>query len=729
MQGKVKKIVVRGFDPKKTKERQENYYHDTLKKLDVALSVIMSGLGLNSGYQELYVGVQNLVRAGQTESCLELLLRHCQKGIAELKELALASISTAVDESCKAVIHCWRQWTERIELIHNIFYYMDRAYLIRVAGQTSILEFSVSLFRDDFMSFDEIRVPFLNQLTSLFEQLRNGNNVDKTLLKDASKMLQQTHLFDKLFFPMYLCSLETNYTSASQAELQKVPLDEFLLYIERCLKHEEDIVHEMFADNVLVDVNAVLDRCLVSQHISSMTPGLKDFVLKRKTDSCKSLYTLLKRVDETKLLCDPWSQGIVALGSSLVNDPNHDDSLISELLEIHIFLKDVLKHAFLGDEALSYSMRKSFETFLSSLPSTRREKPAELLAKYIDHLMRSTKSVVGNNTFDNVCAELLDIFRYLPNKDVFEAFYKRDVAKRLLLNKSANTDNERKLLEMLKEKCGSTFTHSLEGMFKDVDFSKDFSKSFKESKFGRSLHYDLFVNVLSLAYWPTYPDTTITLPPELETDLDIFKNFYLSQQTARRLAWRPALCYCLLKAEFPSGSKELSVSLFQACVLLLFNDVGDEGLSYVDIQKRTQLNDNDLTRTLQSLCCAHVRPLLMQPKSRRITKEHRFFYNQHFTNPHFRIKINQIQLRESKEEKASVQEEVVRDRQFELQACVVRLMKANKTMTYNQLVRQTMDYLQIRGKPDLSEVKKGIEKLIEKEYIERTDDTNLAYVA
>jgi len=36
-------------------------------------------------------------------------------------------------------------------------------------------------------------------------------------------------------------------------------------------------------------------------------------------------------------------------------------------------------------------------------------------------------------------------------KDIFEAFYKRDLAKRLLLNKSASFDAERSMLLKLKD--------------------------------------------------------------------------------------------------------------------------------------------------------------------------------------------------------------------------------------------------------------------------------------
>lgn len=69
----------------------------------------------------------------------------------------------------------------------------------------------------------------------------------------------------------------------------------------------------------------------------------------------------------------------------------------------------------------------------------------------------------------------------MQGKDVFEAFYKKDLAKRLLLGRSASTDAEKNMITKLKTECGSQFTNKLEGMFKDTDLSRDIMMSFRSS--------------------------------------------------------------------------------------------------------------------------------------------------------------------------------------------------------------------------------------------------------
>ena len=49
-------------------------------------------------------------------------------------------------------------------------------------------------------------------------------------------------------------------------------------------------------------------------------------------------------------------------------------------------------------------------------------------------------------------------------QDVFEAFYKKDLAKRLLLGKSASSDAEKSIISKLKAECGTQLSGKLEGI-------------------------------------------------------------------------------------------------------------------------------------------------------------------------------------------------------------------------------------------------------------------------
>lgn len=76
----------------------------------------------------------------------------------------------------------------------------------------------------------------------------------------------------------------------------------------------------------------------------------------------------------------------------------------------------------------------------------------------------------------------------------------------------------------------------------------------------------------------------------MQAQLTDYAEFYKSMHKGRKLEWDHALGTATLKARFNSGQKELTVSLYQAVVLLLFNEATE--LSYIDILDHTRMSES-----------------------------------------------------------------------------------------------------------------------------------------
>ena len=65
--------------------------------------------------------------------------------------------------------------------------------------------------------------------------------------------------------------------------------------------------------------------------------------------------------------------------------------------------------------------------------------------------------------------------------------------------------------------CGSGFTLNLEGMFKDIEISRDFMTAFNSNtRIKATLKgFELYVNILTASFWPTYLPDKIVLPSEV----------------------------------------------------------------------------------------------------------------------------------------------------------------------------------------------------------------------
>lgn len=66
---------------------------------------------------------------------------------------------------------------------------------------------------------------------------------------------------------------------------------------------------------------------------------------------------------------------------------------------------------------------------------------------------------------------------------------------------------------------------------------------------------------------------------------------------------------------------------------------------------------------------------------------------------------------------------------FWFQSAIVRIMKSRKKMKHVQLVQEVIQQVKARFPPKIPDIKKNIEALMEKDYIERLDGDELAYIA
>lgn len=139
--------------------------------------------------------------------------------------------------------------------------------------------------------------------------------------------------------------------------------------------------------------------------------------------------------------------------------------------------------------------------------------------------------------------------------------------------------------------------------------------------------------------------------------------------------------------------------------------------------------DQELKRTLQSLACARFRVLLKHPKGRDVDETDEFSVNLSFSDPKYRIKINQIQLKETAAENKETHERVVQDRQYETQAAIVRILKGRKTLAHQVLIAEVIEQTRRRGQLSVPDIKKNIDRLIEKDYIERNENGGYTYLA
>ncbi|KAG5515817.1 hypothetical protein RHGRI_036759 [Rhododendron griersonianum] len=572
---------------------------------------------------------------------------------ASLKS-AISAIFLKQPDPCDLEKLYQANFCDQMLMIRGIALYLDRTYVKQTPNVCSLWDMGLQLFRKHLSLAAEVEHKTVFGLLKMIESERLGEAVDRALLNHLLKMFTALGIYSDSFEKPFLDRTSEFYAAEGVKYMQQSDVSDYLKHVEGFM--------------MLMDANRI--------------------------DDLQRMYSLFFRVNALEILRQAISSYIRKTGQGIVMDEEKDKDMVSSLLEFKGSLDTIWEESFAKNEAFCNTIKDAFEHLIN----LRQNRPAELIAKFLDEKLRAGNKGTSEEELEGTLDKILVLFRFIQGKDVFEAFYKKDLAKRLLLGKSASIDAEKSIIS------------------KDIELSKEINESFKQSSQARiklPSGIELSVHVLTTGYWPTYPPMDIRLPHELNVYQDIFKEFYLSKYSGRRLMWQNSLGHCVLKAEYPKGKKELAVSLFQTVVLMLFNDA--QKLSFQDIKDSTGIEDKELRRTLQSLACGKL------PKGREVDDDDSFLFNEEFTAPLYRIKVysvvNAIQMKETVEENTSTTERVFQDRQYQVDAAIVRIMKTRKVLSHTLLITELFQQLKFPIKP--ADLKKRIESLIDREYLER----------
>lgn len=102
---------------------------------------------------------------------------------------------------------------------------------------------------------------------------------------------------------------------------------------------------------------------------------------------------------------------------------------VENMLQVHQKYEQLIADVFNSDPLFLSALDKACASVINSrLSDTQPCRSAELVAKYCDSLLKKSKTT--ENEIDTKLANSITIFKYIEDKDVFQKFYSRMLAKR-----------------------------------------------------------------------------------------------------------------------------------------------------------------------------------------------------------------------------------------------------------------------------------------------------------
>ncbi|WFC99257.1 hypothetical protein MYAM1_002001 [Malassezia yamatoensis] len=669
-------------------------------------------------------------------------------------QLILSSIA-ASERYLSALTHVWEDHTSCMSKLRDVLKYLDRVYVTNRREQP-IWDLGLDLFRDTIVLSQRVPAVFANLITTFLRQIyceRQGASVERRTLKSTTDMLltltcltlQSTRVtvYQRDFEPILLITSAEYYQAESLRLLESKQATYYLQQVENRLNEEQARVNVCLSSSTLPALRATVERHLLTDHLDEIIQmpdgGIVALLESDRREELERMYRMMQLVPAglptmNKVIREyattrgrainetarSTAKGPDSTEASSASTPTAELALnwVQEVMRFKTQFDQILYTSFHGDKFCEAAINEAFDSFINMNP-----RAAEFISLFIDEHLKKGSKMISDGELEQILDRIVMLFRYVHEKDMFERYYKLHLTRRLLHGRSVSDDAERGMIAKLKVECGHGYVQKLQGMLNDMKLSQEVLNAFHKymDREQKSLPFQLNVHVLTAIYWPiAAPQEKYQWPDQLQEACNTFEQYYFTRHRGRVLTWQPNLGSADIRVRFRTRTHELSVSSFAMMVLLLFEKVEDDcALSFQDIQQSTHIGESDLQRTLQSLACAKYKILRKEPRGRDVCSTDVFYFNSAFTCPLARIKIAQVAAKvetptERKETTAKVEEE----RKNQVDACVVRVMKSRKTLSHNDLVNEVIRQLLPRFQPTPTLIKKRIEALLEREFLE-----------
>lgn len=618
--------------------------------------------------------------------------------------------------------------------LKRFFTYLDR-YYVKHHSLPTLTEAGLRSFRSHV--FDVIKGDSSAALLALINSEREGNIIDKSLVK---KIVELYEAMGMGTLDAYQTDFETDLVEKTREfycnkrdEWINDSTPDYLIKAEAAFGEERARVSDYLNSSSEKEILEVLDHELLEQVemqlLEKESSGCRALLQNDKSDDLQRMFRLFQRLENgLQPMARIVQEFITNMGMDIVNrrqarldggdkDKNDDPKFVKALIDLHEKYLSVVRQDFDGHNLFQKALKDAFVEIVNT--NVGNFTNAELMSTYCDRILKSGGERLSEAEVEESLDRIVQLFAYLTDKDLFAEIYRNQLAKRLLNQRSTSEENEKMMIAKLKVQCGTQFTSKMEGMLGDLTVGAEHRQEFSQHMETVDTNLDFSVQVLTTGYWPTYKSPEVTLTDEMKKCMEVFKNYHDKKNQKRKLTWVVTQGNASVRGIFGKKSYDLQVSTLQAVALDALS--GGATLSFEELKQRLNLEDSILKPLMHSLSCGKHKVIAKTPASNKINTTDTFKANSKFSSNMRKIRIPMASLDSSFNTK-----KVEEDRTIAIEAAIVRIMKARKRLQHQQLLAEVLSQLSFFN-PTQRVVKKRIEALIDREYLERSADDNQVY--
>ncbi|CAI2385484.1 unnamed protein product [Moneuplotes crassus] len=550
--------------------------------------------------------------------------------------------------------------------------------------------------------------------------------------------------YDELFENRFLENSKEYYLTICNEWLQSLNNIEFIISATDKIELEEQMADNYIKDNQIhpktkPKLSKILNEVFIGKSAETLIQQeqerLREMLRSKKFDQYSKMCSFFSRLDSTfeLILFEMKAYISKCLGQEIIeNEDLHKDSALftQAIIDLKKETDLIIEKGFKNSQKAIRARNQCFIDLLAKLPCA-----SQCFAKQCDYLLKEGIKEMEDQDIEQSLDEIVNLFGYLQNKDLFIKIYTLHLSSRVLNRRMLRTDLEKLMIAKLKAESGINTFIKLSKIVSDIDLSKDFMDEFRKINKG-STEIDGIptnIDVLTSGIIQQGDPYSCTIPAELSNCCKMFETFYKQKHSGKHLKWLHNFSSVEMETLTLLKTYTLKISCYQAAILCLFN--GHNRLTVAQIKEITGLPGDELSRQLKKLCNPKIELISKENlKTSKFTDDEVLEFNTKFSNMLLKISLapktqSLGQNQQNAEIENHIEQEIMRDRTLILDSIIVRIMKARKICNHGQLITVVLDQ-PLLFKPQPQMIKQSIERLIEREYLRRdpNDRRNLIYI-
>jgi len=520
-----------------------------------------------------------------------------------------------------------------IHWMRKVFTYLDKFYT-RNNNVGSLCQNAMKIY------FNQLFIPLKEKLFQainlLIQEDRDCNVVQRYKIKNMLRIFEEVDMknpelnkegenlfwtgestngiLNEWFNQRFLAFTEAYVSHKASREISSMSAPEYvrssLKYLDEENQRKAEYFHKSFHDK-LDRVNFKFFIELNAKTVGKMETGIRFmFVNKKDTELQESYRLISKHPESLKSITEEFDPYIRERGDELYNNKElskDPTKFIPELIKLKKELDGLVEFAFDNHILFQDTKNKAFSYFMN------KEHYAKQLANYCDWEMKFNIKGANESQIEEKLNNIINIFKCLNNKLLFQLEYAKKFSDRLIQNRSLSLIAEKTLISKLKAEAGVAYVNKMTSMMQDLETSKTEMDLYRaQSHRGNPQGIPFSVQVLQHGAWEIEKSKfdRIEVPPFLNRCMDDFNNFYINRHKTHKLIWASGLGNIEIQYLYLTKPYQTVSTLIQLVVFLFLEKHGK-----LTIQKLSELIGVSTFSTLNEVTGLLYNPTFNPKKS------------------------------------------------------------------------------------------------------------------